>query len=210
VAAVLGLLLAGAALPAGAVQDRSVSSSNLKKLESSINQGNHLTYSAVYKEDSGGQTQTVTVAQSPPRSSYRESGSIIIDTGKKTYSCSTSSGSSKATCVSLGSSDAGLGLTSLFSTAPAEAALAEAQEGVVSRILGIKVSSSSAKFGGQAATCVSVTDHGKGGKYCVTKQGVLAYAGSSSSSYFELTKYSSSPSSSLFALPSGATTVSTP
>ncbi len=51
---------------------------------------------------------------------------------------------------------------------------------------------------------------GKSGKYCVTKQGILSYSGSSSSSYFELTKYSSSPPSSLFSLPAGATTQTLP
>ena len=47
------------------------------------------------------------------------------------------------------------------------------------------------------------------GKYCVTKQGLLSYAGSSSFS-FVLTKFTSKPSSSLFQLPAGATTVTLP
>ena len=53
---------------------------------------------------------------------------------------------------------------------------------------------------------------GRGGKYCVTKQGILSYAGASnaSSSYFQLTKYSSSPPASLFSLPAGATTATVP
>ena len=76
----------------------------------------------------------------------------------------------------------------------------------MSKLLGIKVSSSSASFAGQASTCVTVTVHGKGGKYCVTKQGILSYSGSSSD-YFQLTKYSSKPPASLFTLPTGATTV---
>jgi len=45
----------------------------------------------------------------------------------------------------------------------------------------------------------------------VTKQGILSYSGSaSSSSYFELTKYSSKPPASLFSLPTGATTETLP
>ncbi len=48
------------------------------------------------------------------------------------------------------------------------------------------------------------------GRYCVTKQGLLSYSGSSSSSYFELTKYSSKPPASLFSLPAGATTQTLP
>ena len=89
-------------------------------------------------------------------------------------------------------------------------ALAEAKEGLVSKLLGIEVSSSSASFAGQPSTCVTVSVHGKGGRYCVTKQGILSYAGSSSSDYFELTKYSSKPPAGLFTLPAGATTVTLP
>ena len=55
-----------------------------------------------------------------------------------------------------------------------------------------------------------VTVRGKTGKYCVTKQGLLSYSGSSKSSYFELTKYSSKPPASLFTLPAGATTADAP
>jgi hypothetical protein len=51
---------------------------------------------------------------------------------------------------------------------------------------------------------------GNGGKYCVTKQGLLSYSGSSSSGYFELTKFSTKPAATLFALPAGATTVTLP
>jgi hypothetical protein len=103
-----------------------------------------------------------------------------------------------------------LGLEDIFSPSVALGAFAEAKEGLVSRLLGIKVSSSSATFAGQPSTCVTVTVHGKSGKYCVTHQGLLSYSGISSSQYFALTKYSSSPSSSLFQLPAGATTVTLP
>ena len=79
----------------------------------------------------------------------------------------------------------------------------------MSRLLGIKVSSSSASFAGQSSTCVTVNVHGKGGKYCVTKKGLLSYSGSGAN-YFELTKYSATPPSSLFNLPAGATTETLP
>ena len=74
------------------------------------------------------------------------------------------------------------------------------------------MSSSTATFAGQPSTCVSVSVRGRGGKYCVTKQGILSYSGSASnsSSYFELTKYSSRPPASLFSLPAGATTATLP
>ena len=89
-------------------------------------------------------------------------------------------------------------------------ALTEAKQGLGSRLLGIKVSSSSATFAGQPSTCIAVTVHGKGGRYCVTKQGILSYSGSSSLDYFQLTKFSSKPPASLFTLPAGATTGTVP
>ena len=73
------------------------------------------------------------------------------------------------------------------------------------------MSSSTVTFAGQPSTCVTVTVRGRGGKYCVTNQGILSYSGSSNSStYFELTKYSSNPPASLFSLPAGATTATLP
>ena len=75
----------------------------------------------------------------------------------------------------------------------------------IARAYGIKVTTSTATFAGQPATCISATVRGKSGKYCVTNQGILAYVGSNGSSVFKMTKYSSKPSASLFKLPAGAT-----
>ena len=85
----------------------------------------------------------------------------------------------------------------------------EAEESAVARVLGIKVSGSSSKIAGQPSTCISVSRKGQTGKYCVTKQGLLSYSGSGKN-YFEMVKYSAHPSSSLFNLPAGATTVTIP
>lgn len=57
----------------------------------------------------------------------------------------------------------------------------------ISKLLGIKVSSSSASFAGQPSTCVTLSVHGKGG-----------------------TEYSSEPSASLFSLRAGVTTATVP
>ncbi len=103
-----------------------------------------------------------------------------------------------------------LGLQSAFSAAPLLAVLNEAKVSAIARAYGIKVTTSSATFAGQPATCISATVRGKSGKYCVTKQGILAYVGSNGSSVFKMTKYSSKPSASLFTLPAGATTQTIP
>jgi hypothetical protein len=189
--------------------DKSVSSSTLKTLQNNLNKAKHLTYEAVYKSISGGQTATVTIAQAPPKSNFTTSSGQVINTGTTTYYCSTSSG--KSSCVATsGSNNPFIGLEDVFSPAAALTALTEAKEGLVSRLLGIKVTGSSAKFAGQSATCVTVKVRGQGGKYCVTKQGILAYSGTSSGSYFQLTHFTTSPPSSLFSLPAGATTETLP
>jgi len=208
---------------------------NVKALTNSINRAKNLTYLAQYTSVSNGQTTTVTIAQSPPKSNFSTSSGSMINNGKTTYYCSSNSGSSgnsgntgstsnsgnsgassttttsKGTmqCLSVKGANPLLGLENIFSPAVALGALAEAKQGLVSRLLGIKVSSSSATFAGQPSTCVTVTVRGKGGKYCVTKQGILSYSGSSTS-YFKLTKYSSKPPASLFSLPAGATTQTLP
>ena len=232
-----GTLVVVPALPASG---RSVSGPNLKALTNSINHAKTLTYLAQYTSFSSGQKATVTIAQSPPKSNFSTSTGTVINNGKTTYYCSSGSGStsnsgttsnsgntgnsgnsgasattsttastSAMQCLSVKGSNPLLGLEDLFSPTVALGALAEAKAGLVSRLLGIRVSSSSATFAGQPSTCVTVTVRGKSGKYCVTKQGLLSYSGSSSS-YFELTEYSSKPPASLFRLPAGATTQTLP
>jgi hypothetical protein len=200
----LGALVLLPALPASG---RGSTSLNVKALTNSINHAKHLTYLAQYTALSNGQKTTVTIAQAPPKSNFSTQGGSVINNGKTTYYCSTTTGSPQ--CLSVSGTNPLLGLEGLFSPAIALGALAEAKQGLVSRFLGIKVSSSSASFAGQPSTCVTVSVRGKSGKYCVTKQGLLSYSGSSSS-YFQLTKYSATPSASLFSLPAGATTATLP
>ena len=226
-ALVLVPLAAALVLPSAAASAKPVSKANLKALSNSINRAKHLTYAATYTTVNGGQTTTVSIAQEPPKSNFSSSGGQVINDGKTTYYCSTGGGGgtggsgtgtggsgdsgtgTKATCISVKGSNPLLGLEAAFSPTVALNAFAEARLGLVSRLLGIKVSSSSATFAGQPSTCITVSVRGRTAKYCVTKQGVLAYSGTSSNS-FTLTQYSSKPSASLFSLPAGATTQSVP
>ena len=140
------------------------------------------------------------------------SGTTSISGNAGTTSISGNSGSksSKQQCLTEKGADPTLGIGGVLGPTAALGALAEAKEGLVSKHLGIEVSSSSASFAGQPSTCVTVSGHGKGGRYCVTKRGILSYSGSSSSDYFRLTKYSSKPPASLFTLPPGAASVTLP
>jgi hypothetical protein len=228
----LGVVLAVPALPASA---KSVTIPNLNALTNSINHAKMLTYYAQYTQVSGGHESTVTIAHSPSRSNFSTSSSSVIINEKATYYCSlhsdstsisgdsgttslsgasgttslsgaSGSKSSKQHCLTEKGANPTLGIGDVLSPTAVLAALAEAKEGLVTKRLGIEVSSSSASFAGQPSTCVTVSVHGKGDRYCVTKQGILSYSGSSSSDYFRLTKYSSKSPASLFTLPAGATT----
>jgi hypothetical protein len=211
------------ALPASA---KGLSNSQIQQLENKLNHAKKLTYSVTYQSSDG---SSVTISQQSGKSNFTTSdGSSIINTGKKTYYCSKSSGNSGSTgnsgnsgssttpsagglqCVT-GSGAGALGsLASLFSPTLLVNVLNEEKVSAVAHALGIHVTTSSAKFAGQNATCISATVRGKTGKYCVTNQGLLAYIGGTGGSTFKMTKYSSNPSPSLFKLPANATTVTIP
>ncbi len=231
----LGALLL---LPASAASAKSISKSQLNALTNKINQAkNNVTYVAVYKSTSGGKTTTITLAQQKKKSNFSTSdGGSVISDGKNTYYCSSNSGNSGNTGSSSNSGSSGntgnsgstttttsavqcvkssgsnpLGtLQNTFGPAAVVSALNIAKQGVASKFLGIKVSSSSATFAGQPSTCITVSGRGQSGKYCVTNKGVLAYIGGSGSGSFQLTQYSSKPPASLFTLPKGATTQTLP
>jgi hypothetical protein len=218
-AAAVGLLLFGMASPALASESKSKSKApsakSLKSLTNSVKAAKGAKYAATYKvvSPASATSTTVSIAQDPPKSEFSsgQGQGSIIDTGTKTYYCSGGGGSgSPASCIASGSTNPFADLENLFSPASALAAFSEAKEGLGSKVLGIKAVEGSQTIAGQSTTCVTVTiKSGQVGKYCVTKQGVRAYAGSDKS-YFELTHYSTSPAASLFVLPAGATTITLP
>jgi hypothetical protein len=208
-------LLAVAAVPATASLAKTISQSQLNQLEKNLNRTSHLTYLATYQGSSAGKTYNVTIAQSPPKSSFSyTSGStsgVVINDGKTNYICSSQNG--KETCISEGTGSANPFLTieNLFSSASAVAALTSAGAELRAHQVGLKLISGTSTFAGQSSTCITVTTHGsKTAKFCVTKKGILAYSGISSTQNFTLVKYSSSPAASLFALPAGATVITIP
>jgi outer membrane lipoprotein-sorting protein len=232
-AAVVGLALV-VALPALPASAKALSNAQIQQLENKLNQGKKATYSATYVSSDG---SNVTISQQGGKSNFSSTdGSSVINTGKKTYFCSKSSGNSGSTgnsggsgnsgnsgsttttttkpaglqCVSEGASNPLGSLVNLFSPALILNVLNEAKVSAEARALGIHLTQSTQKFAGQDATCLSATVRGQAGKYCVTNQGLLAYIGGAGGSTFKMTKYSGSPSPSLFKLPANATVVTVP
>jgi len=86
---------------------------------------------------------------------------------------------------------------------------------LVAGLAGDKVTSSTMSLNGFAMNCVDLVARGVPGTstICSTSQGILGYVKvASDSTSFQITNYSSSPASSLFQLPPGATvtTLTTP
>jgi hypothetical protein len=231
VAVALGLVLV--VLPALPASAKGLSQSQINNIEKNLHHGKNITFEATYLADSGGQKQTVTVAQAPPKSYFGASGSSVINDGKSTYFCSananagssgstgstgnsgpttTTSGSGKLQCVKESGVSPLLGLEDLFSSSTALTLLNEAKQSVAAHAAGVHLTASSGNYAGQSASCFGGTVRGQSGKYCVTSKGVLAYVttGNGKNNYFELTKFSTKPPSGLFTLPAGATTESIP
>ncbi len=182
-------------------------SSQISALTSHLQAANRATFKAVYTATESGTNQTVTIEQSPPKSLFSAGSGVDINTGTTSYFCSTANGQN--TCYNAGASNPLASLAALFSPATVRSALRTAQTEAAAHAAGYDVSFSTQSFAGQSATCASIAATATNAKYCVTDQGVLAYAGSSSGS-FTLTSYSSAPPASDFALPAGATVVTIP
>jgi hypothetical protein len=196
----------GSATTAVSTSGASSSLSKIEALSSSLQGAEKSAFRAVYTITNAGMTQTVTIEQSPPKSLFTTKGGSVIDTGTATYFCSDSG---QSFCESTGTSDPLASLTELFSPQTALTELKAVQAEAAAHAAGYNISFSSGTYGGQSTTCANVTGGAGPVKYCVTKQGLLAYASSTGGS-FSLTSYSSSAPASDFALPAGATIMTIP
>jgi hypothetical protein len=198
--------------------------SQLRSFGGTIRSAKNATFKAVYTSTStGGTTQTITLEQSPPKqvfSTTDSSGTVstLLNTGATTYACTTESGGT-ATCTSMGSVVGAGALSALIGVYDGSAALT-AIEGwqtiVASHLTGVSLTFTNTTIAGQPVRCANWKYHGSSAVYCVTDKGVLAKvvssdtSGSTSTSSFELTSFTTSPPASDFELPAGATVVTVP
>ena len=190
------------------------SDSGLDALVDGVSKGSGSSFSATYLtvQASTGKSQTVTFAQSPPKSAIiTPSGSFYVD-GTTITECQGSG--STATCTTLPSSmsSAVSGLTGLYSPSVIVNELKGLQSQVTEHVAGFDVSTSTATYGGQASTCVTA----KGASqptpvtYCAsTSSGILTHV-SAAGNTVTLQAYSTDPPASTFAPPAGATVATLP
>jgi hypothetical protein len=196
----------GSATTTGSASGATSALSKIQALTSSVQGSEKSTFKAVYTVVNGANTETITVEQAPPKSALSTKGGAFIDTGTASYYCSDSA---PATCLNAGTTNPLAALTQLFSPKTEEAELKAIQAEASADASGYHISFTSETFGGVGTTCANVTGTTTPVKYCVTKEGVLAY-GSSASSTLTLTSYSTSVPASDFALPAGATIMTLP
>jgi hypothetical protein len=186
------------------------SGSGLDSVVRSISNSKDATFSATYKSVSGQNGQTVTFAQSPPKSAVvTPSGSFYVD-GSSVVECQ-GSGSS-ATCTSLPSSLTGslTGLTDLFSPITLTSTLKGLE--AESHAAGFDVHTSSATYAGLPSTCITARGPSQPNAvtYCAARStGILTYSDTGTSSV-TLTAFSANPPASTFAPPPGATVQTVP
>jgi hypothetical protein len=179
-----------------------------------IKRGSGATFSATYvtADSTTGKSQTVTFAQSSPKSAVvTPNGSFYID-GSSVTACQGSGAG--ATCTSLSSNlGSSLGaLTDLFSPGVLTTTLERIEAEAVARAAGISVHTSSATHGGLASSCATLTSAGqpKPVTYCVAKtSGILTYS-STNGTTVTLTAFTANPPASTFSPPSGATVQTLP
>lgn len=185
----------------------SSAASRLADLTNSLHGAQGAPFKATYSGNYGGQTQTMTIAQDPPKSSFAVANSAIIDTGSQTYYCPTTS---NPTCINVSQEDPVADLVDAFSPKAALSQLQAARAALADRVAGYNVSFSSQTIAGQPSTCVAVKSSSASWKYCVTDKGYLALASSGPQQVFQMTSFSTNVSPSDFALPSGATVETIP
>jgi hypothetical protein len=199
---------------------------NLKNLSAEIQKGENATYEATYKITStGSSASTFTFAQEPggkyayiAPGSNGSGGTDFVANGKDQYTCSQDSGGAKWSCIETPepSGTAGLEGDAFYGYSGAYFYSVIESLQVVAAVEGFKVTNSTSSVNGIGLKCVTLTGKENGqslnDKWCITNDGIMGLVNSSSSggssssnnSSFEITKLSTSPSSSVFQPPAGA------
>jgi hypothetical protein len=190
------------------------SSSGLDSLLNGVSRSSGATFGATYltTQASTGKSQTVTFAQSPPKSAViTPSGSFYIDATSITE-CQGSGSSSRCTTLPSSMSSIVSGLTGLFSPSTIVNDLKGVQAQAAAHSAGYVISTSSATYGGLASSCVTAkgTSEPTPVTYCgSTSNGVLTYVNANGNTV-TLQSYTANPPASTFAPPAGATVQTLP
>ncbi len=186
----------------------------LNSIVNQLDRSASATYSATYQvvDAASGKTQSITFAQSPPKSSVTTaSGSFYIN-GSTILECQGTGSSAKCTSLPSSLSSSVTSITNLFSPNVVSTTLRGLGASAVARSQGVSISTSSATYGGQASSCVTVKGPTapQGGTYCASNANhVLSYAAFNGNTV-TLTAFSANPPATSFSPPAGATVATLP
>ncbi len=204
---------ATSASPATTAASGGSSTAGIDSLVNSVSKSSSATFSATYLtvQASTGKSQTVTFAQSPPKSAIvTPSGSFFVD-GSTITACQGSG--STATCTALPSSLTSEvnSLTDLFSPSIIVTALKGMRLQAAAHAAGYSVTTSSATYGGLASTCVTAKSPAQPQvTYCGSDtNGVLTYVDAGGTTV-TLQSFTANPPASTFSPPAGATVQTLP
>ncbi|HEV2362282.1 MAG TPA: hypothetical protein VGS21_11310 [Acidimicrobiales bacterium] len=191
----------------------------LSTLTADFKRGENATYEATYKstDTSGGAASTVTFAQASggrfafiePANSSGGGGTWVGD-GKNIDVCTQQGTGTKWSCLQTPEPSAGSAASGnpyAFYSGGYWAAILEALD-VSAALSGYKIDTSTQTVNGIKLDCTTITgestDTSNNGEYCVTGDGILGLVKTTTST-FEITSLSTSPPSSVFEPPAGAT-----
>ncbi len=185
----------------------STGADNLSALTTLAQAGKNATFAATYTYTANGKTQSITFAQSPPKSLLKVGTTALVlsDGTTSTYCGGTH-------CYSVSSAADPLSSIAYLFDGTTFTDSVQAYSGAAAAQLaneGITLSFSSSTYAGQPSRCVTVTKSGKSFIWCVATNGILDYW-SSGTAKFTLTAFTSSPPSSDFTLPAGDSVSSAP
>lgn len=177
-----------------------------KELEARLARAKELTYTATYEVKSkDGKTDEVRVAQKPPKSSYTQGDTQLIDDGQRVVSCTKDGGRDE--CVEVGPhTDAGIyGVGTGFNFAFNPASFVGLYT-TAAIIPGVEAGKSTRDVAGQKSECVSIritrgSDQGKSFEGCTTDDGVFTYSDDGEGQVVTLKNLERSASDSLFEPP---------
>jgi hypothetical protein len=179
-----------------------------------VSKSSGATFSATYLtvEASTGKSQTVTFAQSPPKSAITTASASFYIDGTAITECQGSGSSPTCTTLPSTMTDVVSALTDLYSPANIVNDLKGVQAQAAAHSAGYVIGTSTATHGGLASRCVTVKATAQPNPviYCgSTAYGVLTYLNASGNT-ITLQSYSANPPASTFAPPAGATVQTLP
>ena len=179
--------------------------SEVTALSGIAKEGQSKTFSATWTSTSNSATTTVTEAQSPPKTLFKTGSGFLLNDGKNSYFCSSSS-----QCVEETGTNPLASVLNLYNGRAFLSSVQAYESATALREAGVTLTFTEATYGGQASKCVNVSAASGKSKWCVSQSsGILTYWSAAGNS-FTLTSFSASPPASDFALPAGVTVVTLP